>query len=657
MSNTQVIHLKNQPGWQNSAMFYQIYPIGFCGAPYENDANPHPRIRKVIDWVDHLKSLNTGAVYFSPVFESDTHGYDTRDFRQIDTRLGTNADFADVCNALHKAGIRVVLDGVFNHVGRGFWAFQDVLKNRERSPYKDWFHINFGGNSNYNDGLWYEGWEGHFELVKLNLQNPAVVDHLLECVSGWMEEFGIDGLRLDVAYLLDENFLRRLHQFTKGKDPAFFLLGEMIHGDYRRIMNPEMLDSVTNYECYKGLYSSFNDKNMFEIAHSLNRQFGSENWCLYRGEHLLCFADNHDVSRIHTILKEKEQLPGLYAMLYCMPGIPCLYYGSEWGADGDKKNGDPSLRPCFEAPVQNELTKFIGQLSRIKLQSKALSQGDYKNETLLNKQIVIRRECPEETVFVAINAEQSGFNINVNYHGPAVDLFTGEARELNGCIELPPYGVKIYRLGPGGTPPAPAAEPEIVAVSAQPAPHKPEPVPQPQPAPVPAPAPQAAEQTKAPVQVSYGAIDNSSREQANSFLREHCPFTRPVRGVTVDMSRLSAAAAWADGKLVGLAAYSIAAGVCEILFLNSNIPGQGIGTELIARVKAAAKEQHCRTLAAITTNDNLEAIGFYQKQGFDMARFYRGSLEYARKANPKLPETGKHGIPLRHEIEFEMYLD
>ena len=242
-----IIHLKNEPGWQNSAMFYQIYPIGFCGAPYENDGKPQSRIRKVIDWVPHLKKLNTGAVYFSPVFESDTHGYDTRDFRKIDTRLGTNQDFADMCNALHKAGIRVVLDGVFNHVGRGFWAFQDVLKNRESSPYRDWFHINFGGNSNYNDGLWYEGWEGHFELVKLNLQNPAVVDHILECVGGWMDEFAIDGLRLDVAYLLDENFMRRLHQYTKGRDPGFFLLGEMIHGDYRRIMNPEMLDSVTNY--------------------------------------------------------------------------------------------------------------------------------------------------------------------------------------------------------------------------------------------------------------------------------------------------------------------------------------------------------------------------------------------------------------------------
>ena len=475
-----VTHLKNNPGGQNSAMFYQIYPIGFCGAPYENDGVPMSRIRKVIDWVPHLKKLNTGAVYFSPVFESDTHGYDTRDFRKIDSRLGSNEDFADVCNALHEAGIRVVLDGVFNHVGRGFWTFQDVLKNRESSPYRDWFHINFGGNSNYNDGLWYEGWEGHFELVKLNLQNPAVVDHILECVGGWMDEFAIDGLRLDVAYLLDENFMRRLHQYTKGRDAGFFLLGEMIHGDYKRIMNPEMLDSVTNYECYKGLYSSFNDKNMFEIAHSLNRQFGSENWCLYRGEHLLCFADNHDVTRIHTILKDKQQIEGLYTMLYCMPGIPCLYYGSEWGAEGDKHDGDPALRPCFDKPVENSLTEFIGELSRIKLQSKALSEGSYKNETILNKQIVIRREAQDETVFAAINADQSGFNINVNYHGPATDLFTGESRELNGCIELEPYGVKLYRLGPpraGDKAPAPKAEAVTVSV---PAPeYRPEPKPEP----------------------------------------------------------------------------------------------------------------------------------------------------------------------------------
>ncbi|MEE0729077.1 MAG: alpha-amylase family glycosyl hydrolase, partial [Oscillospiraceae bacterium] len=204
--------------------------MGFCGAPFENDGVERNRISKVKEWIPHLQQLNVGAVYFSPVFESDTHGYDTRDYRKLDCRLGTNEAFREVCTALHEAGIRVVLDGVFNHVGRGFWAFQDVLKNREASPYRDWFHINFGGNSNYNDGLWYEGWEGHFELVKLNLQNPAVVDHLLSCVEFWMQEFGIDGLRLDVAYSLDENFLRRLRGFCQERDPGFFLLGEMIHG-------------------------------------------------------------------------------------------------------------------------------------------------------------------------------------------------------------------------------------------------------------------------------------------------------------------------------------------------------------------------------------------------------------------------------------------
>lgn len=445
MSNT--IRWNNEPGWQNSAVFYQIYPMGFCGAPFENDGVPTHRIRKVIDWVPHLQKLGVGAVYFSPVFESDTHGYDTRDYGKIDCRLGSNEDFREVCAALHSAGIRVVLDGVFNHVGRGFWAFQDVLKNREGSPYRDWFHIDFGGDSCYHDGFWYEGWEGHFELVKLNLHNPAVVEHILERVAGWIDEFAIDGLRLDVAYLLDENFLRRLHTFCKEKDPAFFLLGEMIHGDYNRVMNPEMLDSVTNYECYKGLYSAFNSMNLFEIAHSLQRQFGPENWTLYKDKHLLCFADNHDVTRIHSILQDKNQLMPLYAVLFCMPGIPCLYYGSEWGADGEKKDGDPTLRPCFDAPVENELTEFLGRLSRAKRESRALCYGDFKNETLLNKQWVMRRSCEGETVLLAVNAEGAEFTVGCNHHGAATELLTGEQTELQGSITLPPYGVKLYRLG------------------------------------------------------------------------------------------------------------------------------------------------------------------------------------------------------------------
>ena len=194
-----MLHGRPEKDWAQSAVFYQIYPMGFCGAPFENDGVAVNRIQKVKEWIPHLEKLvkewiphleklGIGAIYFSPVFESDTHGYDTRDYTKIDCRLGTNQEFKEVCEALHRAGIRVVLDGVFNHVGRGFWAFQDVKEKREASPYKDWFHINFGGNSGYDDGFWYEGWEGHYELVKLNLQNPAVVDYLLDCVGGWMED-------------------------------------------------------------------------------------------------------------------------------------------------------------------------------------------------------------------------------------------------------------------------------------------------------------------------------------------------------------------------------------------------------------------------------------------------------------------------------------
>lgn len=442
-----MLHGRPEKDWAQSAVFYQIYPMGFCGAPFENDGVAVNRIQKVKEWIPHLEKLGIGAIYFSPVFESDTHGYDTRDYTKIDCRLGTNQEFKEVCEALHRAGIRVVLDGVFNHVGRGFWAFQDVKEKREASPYKDWFHINFGGNSGYNDGFWYEGWEGHYELVKLNLQNPAVVDYLLDCVGGWMEEFSIDGLRLDVAYLLDENFMRRLHQYTKSRDEGFFLVGEMIHGDYKRIVNDDMLDSATNYECYKGLYSAFNSLNMFEIAHSLARQFGPEQWTLYKGMHLFSFCDNHDVTRIASILQDKKQMNALYAVLFCMPGIPCVYYGSEWGAEGEKHQGDPALRPCFEKPLENDLTEFLGKLSRIKSSCVALKDGGFQNLTLRNKQWIFVRQCPAQTVIVAVNAEENPCQMECAYNGPTVELLTGEKTDLYGTVELPGYGVKIYKMG------------------------------------------------------------------------------------------------------------------------------------------------------------------------------------------------------------------
>ena len=447
--------------WAYESVFYQIFPLGFCGCAHQNvpveeelpaentavaAASPAP-IAKIADWAGYLQKMSVGAVLLNPVFESDSHGYDTRDLRVIDRRLGSNLDFSAVVAALHKHGVRVVLDAVFNHVGRGYWAFRDVQQKRCDSPYKDWFYINFDGDSCYGDGFWYEGWEGHFELVKLNLQKPAVVDYLLDCVRFWVDEFDIDGLRLDVAYSLDREFLRRLHGFTRELKPEFALIGETLHGDYNQLVNDEMLDSCTNYECYKGLYSSFNSQNMFEIAHSLHRQFGGDPWCIYQGKHLLSFADNHDVPRLASILFDPACVRPAYGVLFGMPGIPCVYYGSEWGATGQKAPGhDWDLRPAFDAPVENELSAYVAQLMALRTgegtATHLLAYGGYRNVVITNKQLLFERACDGAALYVAVNAVAEPFTVAAGeLNGSFTDLLTGEDVELAGALELAPYVV------------------------------------------------------------------------------------------------------------------------------------------------------------------------------------------------------------------------
>ena len=433
--------------WAYESVFYQIYPLGFCGAPFENDGNAQSRILKVIDWIPHISKLGANAIYFSPLFESDTHGYNTRDYQKVDVRLGTNEDFKAVTKKLHEAGIRVVLDGVFNHVGRGFFAFRDVQQNRQNSRYCSWFHLSFDGNSNYNDGFWYEGWEGNYDLVKLNLQNEEVVQYLLDSVDMWIREFDIDGLRLDVAYCLDHNFVRRLRSFCDSKKAEFFLVGEMLHGDYKVLVNDQMLHSATNYECYKGLYSSFNSMNLFEINHSLLRQFGPENWTLYRGKHLLSFVDNHDVTRVASILTNEKHLPLIYALMFGMPGIPCVYYGSEWGARADKGQGDPALRPSFEKPEWNGLTEWISRLAKAKKESDALNYGDFRSVVLTNRQCIFERKTEKERVLVAINADENPYTAHFDAGcGTAVDLITGEKHDFGGGSELPAYSAYFWKM-------------------------------------------------------------------------------------------------------------------------------------------------------------------------------------------------------------------
>ena len=428
---------------------YQIYPIGFCGAPKQNDGIITARIRKIAEWSDHLEKLGIGSIILNPIFESDYHGYDTRDYLTIDCRLGSNDDFTFVCNKLHKAGIKVILDGVFNHVGRGFWAFQDVLKNRDKSNYKDWFYLNFDGNNAYNDQLWYEGWEGHFELVKLNLKNPCVVNHLLDCVKFWIEEFEIDGLRLDVAYSLDHDFLRSLRSFCKVLKPDFCLIGEVLFGDYNQIVNEDMLDSCTNYEVYKGIHSSFNSINMFEISYSLNRQYGNENWCLYRGKHLMNFVDNHDVTRIASILTNDKHLPLVYGMLFTIPGIPCIYYGSEWGVRGEKTpQNDYDLRPNFKVPEWNNLTTWIQTLSAIFERHEALSNGSFTNILVTNQQYIYERKTDKQRILIAINSVDQPYQANHGaVNGTFIDLTDANSKQLNltGTLRMPPYSIQILK--------------------------------------------------------------------------------------------------------------------------------------------------------------------------------------------------------------------
>jgi glycosidase len=432
--------------WFDEAVIYQIYPLGLCGAPEENDGQEAHRILRLLDWVDHIKATGADTVLLNPLFDSDRHGYDTRDYNKIDCRLGTEEDFKKVCDAFHAAGLRVVLDGVFNHVGRGFWAFRDVQEKKWDSPYKDWFHISFDGNTCYNDGFWYEAWEGHYELVKLNLNNPAVVDHQFNAIRSWVEKFGIDGLRLDVCYCLSQDYLRQIRNFCNSLKPDFALVGECLHGDYNQWMADDKCHSVTNYECYKGLWSSFNSMNLFEIGHSLARQFGPENWTVYRGKHLMSFLDNHDVTRIASQLNDPSHIRPAYGLLFGMPGVPCVYYGSEWGLQGRKDQGDAALRPAIEKPEENDLTDFIAALAQAHKHSAALCYGSYRNILLTNRQIIFERRCDSERVLVAVNADSAPFTAHFDAQaGCALDLITGAEHDFGGGSELPPYSVFYWK--------------------------------------------------------------------------------------------------------------------------------------------------------------------------------------------------------------------
>lgn len=431
--------------WYEEAVFYHIYPLGLTGAPKINlYQDPEHRLNKLIPWIDHIVEIGCNALYIGPLFESVGHGYETTDYKKLDSRLGTNEDLTYFVKCCHEKGVRVILDGVFNHVGRDFFAFQDVKEKREQSVYKDWFcNVNFWENNEYNDGFSYDNWGGYNLLVKLNQRNPEVCRYISEVIHFWVNEFDIDGIRLDTADVLDFGFMQMLRQVAKEVKPDFWLMGEVIHGDYTRWVNEGTLHSVTNYHLHKALYSGHNDHNYFEIAHTVRRQcdMGGNS---SHGLKLYNFVDNHDVERIYTKLQNKAHMVPVHVLLYTLPGVPSVYYGSEFGIEGKKEqHSDESLRPELHLEVyqdalkENVCTKAIAALGKLRQKTNILAYGDYRELHLTTTQYAFSRSYEGQTVAVTVNnCDQSvDMYLQIPASGEYVGLLSGRKVPVeNGCL-------------------------------------------------------------------------------------------------------------------------------------------------------------------------------------------------------------------------------
>ena len=428
--------------WYDESVFYHIYPLGLTGAPAQNDyGEVVHRLPTLLPWIDHIKEVGCNAIYIGPLFESVGHGYETTDYRTLDRRLGDNDDLKEFVRTCHEKGVRVIFDGVFNHTGRDFFAFKDLQKNRENSQYKDWYcNVNFGGNNEYNDGFSYDNWGGYNLLVKLNQWNPQVKDYIYDVIRFWVSEFDIDGIRLDAADVLDFDFMKGMRQVANEVKPDFWLMGEVIHGEYTRWVNPETLHSVTNYNLNKALWSGCNEHNFFEIAHTVKRLYDMGG-CHYQNLELYSFADNHDVERIASKIINKDHLSVIYTLMYTLPGIPSIYYGSEFGIEGKKEQGsDASLRPHLElsdytdAVADNPLTALIARLGSIHQAQKALCYGEYKELLLTNRQYAFSRYFENEDVITAVNNDEQETTLHIPYQGPKTQ-FKGALSDKNYTVQ------------------------------------------------------------------------------------------------------------------------------------------------------------------------------------------------------------------------------
>jgi cyclomaltodextrinase / maltogenic alpha-amylase / neopullulanase len=336
------------PGWVEHAVLWQVYPLGFTGAPARSgnfgDGPVIRRLGRLEAWLDYAIELGVSGLALGPVFASHTHGYDTVDHFRIDPRLGDEEDFTELINAAHERGLRILLDGVFNHVGRGFPAFAAVLEQGPSAPTASWFRLSWPDGARPGTEPGYQAFEGHRQLVALNHDEPAVAAYVAAVMTHWLER-GADGWRLDAAYAVPADFWATVLPEVRAAHPDAYVVGEVIHGDYARIVRESGMDSVTQYELWKAIWSSLNDANFFELAWALDRHNG-----FTIAFPPLTFVGNHDVTRLASKLRDSRHLPHALAILLTVAGTPSIYYGDEQafrGVKEDRPGGDDAIRPAF----------------------------------------------------------------------------------------------------------------------------------------------------------------------------------------------------------------------------------------------------------------------------------------------------------------------
>ncbi|TFV43583.1 alpha-amylase family protein [Blastococcus sp. TF02A-35] len=433
------------PGWVRDAVWWHVYPLGFVGAePRAEEGLPtRHRLGHLVGWLDHAVELGASGLALGPVFASGSHGYDTVDHLRVDPRLGDDADFDALVAACRERGLRLLLDGVFNHVGRGHPAFRAVLEQGPAAPTASWFRLRWpGGPQAWTPGTepGYDDFEGHSALVALDHSSPEVADHVVEVMTRWLDR-GADGWRLDAAYAVPTRFWAEVADRVRERHPGAYLMGEVIHGDYAGFVAEGHLDAVTQYELWKAVWSSLNDGNFYELDAALTRHAGFlDRFTPYT------FLGNHDVTRLASRLTDERHLAHALVVLLTLGGTPAVYAGDEHafrGVKEDRAGGDDAVRPPFPAtpgelsPLGLPTYRLHQELIGLRRRHRWLHTARPRTVHLANEQLAYEVAGEGERLVVALNVAGAPAELPVPGAGA---VLAGAADAGGGRVRLPAHG-------------------------------------------------------------------------------------------------------------------------------------------------------------------------------------------------------------------------